>query len=111
MKGGVVQSNGEERNTKRASLCYLVMEFLDFISTNCLVYLRCVEFIGANAECLSVCAEFISANSALICTNKFCTFLFPYDIYTFRGLIFAGIYTLKELIFARIKFCGCLGTF
>ena len=52
------------------------------------------------AECLSVCVEFFSANLALIRTNKFCTFLFSYDIYTFRELIFAGI-----------KFCGCLGTF
>ena len=48
--GEVVQSNGEERNIKRASLCYLVMDFLDFISTNCLVYLRCAEFIGANCR-------------------------------------------------------------
>ena len=50
MGGEVVQSNGEERNTKRASLCYLVMDVLDFISTNCLVYLRCAEFIGANCR-------------------------------------------------------------
>ena len=57
-------------------------------------------------ECLFVCAEFISANLALIRTNKFCTFLFPYDIYTFKELIFAGIYTLKEQIFTGIKFCG-----
>ena len=63
------------------------------------------------AEYLSVCVEFFSANLALIHTNKFCTFLFSYDIYTFRELILAGIYTLKELIFAGIKFCGCLGTF
>ena len=63
------------------------------------------------AECLSVCVEFFSANLALIRTNKFCTFLFSYDIYTFRELILAGIYILKELIFAGIKFCGCLGTF
>ena len=56
------------------------------------------------AECLSVCAEFIGANLTLIRTNKFFTFLFPYDIYTFRELIFVGIYTLKELIFAGIKF-------
>ena len=48
--GGVVQSNGEERNIKRASLCYLVMDFLDFIGTNCLVYLRCAEFIGASCR-------------------------------------------------------------
>ena len=66
------------------------MDFLDFISTNCLVYLRC--------------AEFISANLALIRANKFCTFFSLYDIYTFRKLIFAGIYTLKELIFAGTKF-------
>ena len=58
------------------------------------------------AECLPVCAEFISANLTLIRTNKFCTFLFPYDVYTFRELIFAGIYTLKELIFAGTKFRG-----
>ena len=58
------------------------------------------------AEFLPVCAEFISANLALIRTNKFCTFLFPYDVYTFRELIFAGIYTLKELIFAGTKFRG-----
>ena len=63
------------------------------------------------AECFSVCVEFISANLALIQTNKFCTFLFPYDIYTFSELIFAGIYILKELIFAGIKFRGCLSTF
>ena len=48
------------------------------------------------AECLSLCAELISANLALIRTSKFCSFLFPYDIYIFRELIFAGIYTLKE---------------
>ena len=63
------------------------------------------------AECLSVCAELISANLALIRTSKFCSFLFPYDIYTFRELIFARIYTLKELIFAGTKFHGCLGIF
>ena len=57
-------------------------------------------------ECLSVCAEFISANFALIPANKFCTFLFHYDIYTFRELIFVGIYTLKELIFVGTKFRG-----
>ena len=58
------------------------------------------------AECLSVYAEFISANLALIRTNKFPTFLFPYDTYIFRELIFAGIYILKELIFAVTKFRG-----
>ena len=50
MNLGVVQSNREERNTKRASLCYLVMDLLDFISTNCVVYLRCAEFIGATSR-------------------------------------------------------------
>ena len=58
------------------------------------------------ADFLSVCAKFLGANLALIRTNKFFTFLFPYDIYTFRELIFVGIYTLKELIFAGTKFCG-----
>ena len=57
-------------------------------------------------ECLSVCAEFISANLVLIRTNKFCTFLFPYGIFTFKELIFGGIYTLKEENFTGIKFCG-----
>ena len=58
------------------------------------------------AEWLSICAEFISANLALIRTNKFCTFFLPYDIYAFRGLIFARIYKLKELIFAGTKSRG-----
>ena len=37
----------KKENTKQASLCYLVMDLLDFISTNCVVYLPCAEFIGA----------------------------------------------------------------
>ena len=54
------------------------------------------------AEWSSICAEFISANLALIRTNKFCTFLLPYDIYTLKGLIFARIYKPNEVNFAGI---------